>query len=422
MIGDNYLRRIIILFDQYPFESGEYSFVQTELEMLVENFEVCIISVSPSAEQKMVTDKRISVYRCAGEFGIKEKLEAVIKFILSKCGRDEIKQIIKERQNIAGRLYDSVAYFGLADQMRKFVKKNDIIRGGELVYSYWFNANCLAFLMNQKKHSGMKVVSRIHGYDLYNERNPHNRQPFREYMDRMIDKIFFVADAGLQYYVAHWGETENIGSKYIVAPIGTTCIDFQKGGNFSGEKKYFHIVSCSHVIPLKRVALIIDSLALVTDMEIRWTHFGTGSHYDETAQYARKMLSQKNNISYEMVGFVPVEEIKRFYAEQNVDCFLTVSSTEGSPVSIQEALAYGIPIIGTAVGEIPHMIEGNGILLSENPLPEEVLEAIERLCSATEEETRRMHEKSREIWESKYNAVENAEKFVSLVRAEHGLP
>ncbi len=408
-------KKLILLLDGYPFEPGEYSFIRTELEKLMERFEVCILSVSPSTEQKMVTDERISVYHCMRTFGIREKLEAVVGFLFSGCGREEIKRIIKSRKNISGRLYDSVAYFSMADQLRRYVKKNHIADGGELIYSYWFNPSCLAFLMDRKSDPYRKVISRIHGYDLYNERNPHNRQPFREYMDEKVDRLFFVADTGLEYYLERWGKRQLAGEKYVVAPIGTADNGFDCRALSRAQRKAFHIVSCSHVIPLKRVPLIIEGLARITDIEIRWTHFGTGSHYEETLKYAEELLRDRENIFYEMPGFVPVEKVLRFYAENCVDCFLTTSSTEGSPVSVQEAMSFGIPVIATAVGEIPNMIDGNGILLSENPQPEDVSSAVKWLYRMSDDETEKMRGRSRELWEQKYNAEENAEKFVSIL-------
>lgn len=409
-------KKLIILFDEYPFEAGEYSFVRTELKKLIEYFEVHIISVSPSIEQKMPLDGCITLHHCIREFGVREKFKALIRFIFSPCGVGECIRILKSGQNMSGRFYDAVVYFALAEQLRIYVKKNRIMTGDELVYSYWFNANCLAFLMEKKQYPNLRVVSRIHGYDLYEERTLHGRQPFREVMDEAVDRLFFVADTGLQYYLRHWGKQENIEKKYFVTPIGTADHDVV-WSHFSDKKeKAFYIVSCSHVIPLKRVNRIIEGLSQITDEVIHWTHFGTGSHYEETKRYAEKLLSNKKNLSYEMPGFVPVEEIMRFYMENNVDCFLTASSTEGSPISLQEAMSYGIPIIATAVGEIPNMIRGNGFLLSENPEPEEIAAAVTHLCRISEEEMCRMRKKSRELWEQKYNAEENAETFVKFLK------
>lgn len=407
-------KRIILLLDQYPFGTGEYSFIKTELEFLLDHFEVSIISTSAFMKQKMLVDDRITLYHCVRKFGIKEKILAVFRFIMSKYGRYEIKQIFKSRASLLGRLYDSVVYYECADQLRKYVRKNSIICDEDtLIYSYWFNANCLAFLLDKKVYPGIKVVSRMHGYDLYNERNPHNRQPFREYMDSEVDKIFFVAETGLQYYIKHWKRMEVIDKKYLVSPIGTVNREKIEVIGRSREKRTFKIVSCSNVIALKRVGLIVEALSLIDDIEISWTHYGTGNLLDEIKEQAAQLLMCKKNISYDFRGYVPVEKIMNFYNENYVDCFLTTSSTEGCPVSIQEAMSYGIPIVGTAVGEIPNMIAGNGFLLSESPLPEDVCGAIHYLYSCTEEQICEMRRRSRHLWENKYNALNNAANFVN---------
>lgn len=405
-------KRLVILFDEYPFELDEYSFIKTELEFLVEHFDVVIVSSSASSEPKVTIDERITLYHCIKKYGLKEKIEALLTFLFSKCGHAEIKRIMKTGQRIGGRFYDSIVYLSCAAQLKKYMEKEHILKGDEVIYSYWFNANCLAALMEKEAYPKLKVVSRIHGYDLYNERNPYNRQPFRENMNELIDKIFFVGDTGEQYYFAHWGKPEDKKKKYVVAPIGT--VNCREGDKSLSHKKTgaFHIVSCSNVIPLKRIHLIIEGLSRIADIDIKWTHFGSGDLMEEIAKKAQELLAGKNNISYQLAGFIPLEEIMRFYEENDIDCFITTSSTEGCPVSIQEAMSYGIPIIATAVGEIPNMIDGNGILLSENPLPEDVQTAIERLYHAEEAESLAMQEKSRALWERKYNATDNAKRFV----------
>ena len=405
-------KKLVILFDEYPFELDEYSFIKTELEFLVEHFDVVIVSSSASSEPKVTIDERITLYHCIKKFGLKEKIEAVLAFLFSKCGHAEIKRILKAGQKTGGRFYDSIVYLSSAAQLKKYMEKEHVLKGDEVIYSYWFNANCLAALMEKETYPKLKVVSRIHGYDLYNERNPHNRQPFREYMNELLDKIFFVGDTGEQYYYAHWGKPEDKNKKYVVASIGT--VKFRESDKSLSHKKTkaFHIVSCSNVIPLKRIHLIIEGLSRITDIDIRWTHFGNGDLMAEIEKKAQELLEGKSNISYRLEGFIPLEEIMRFYEENDIDCFITTSSTEGCPVSIQEAMSYGIPIIATAVGEIPNMIDGNGILLSESPSPEDVQTAIERLYHAGEAERLTMRTKSRALWERKYNAIDNAKRFV----------
>lgn len=405
-------KRLVILFDEYPFALDEYSFIKTELEFLVNHFDVTIVSSSASLEPQVTIDERITLYHCIKKFGMKEKIEAIFAFLFSACGRAEIKRILKTGQKIHGRIYDSIVYLSSAGQLRKYMEKERVLKGDEVIYSYWFNANCLAALLEKRAYPGLKVVSRIHGYDLYNERNLYHRQPFREYMNELIDKIFFVGDTGEQYYFTHWGNPDDKKKKYIVAPIGT--VNCRESGEVLSHKETeaLHIVSCSNVIPLKRIHLIIEGLSGITNIDIRWTHFGSGNQMEEIEKKAKEQLVGKNNIFYQMMGFIPVEEIMRFYEENHIDCFITTSSTEGCPVSIQEAMSFGIPIIATAVGEIPNMIDGNGILLPENPEPEDVSNAIKKLYYMSGEETEEMRGKSRKLWEKKYNAIENAEAFV----------
>ena len=58
--------------------------------------------------------------------------------------------------------------------------------------------------------------------------------------------------------------------------------------------------------------------------------------------------------------------------------FINVSSTEGIPVSIMEAMSFGIPVIATAVGGTPEIVNNeNGYLLSKDPSAKELAEVIQ---------------------------------------------
>ena len=120
-------------------------------------------------------------------------------------------------------------------------------------------------------------------------------------------------------------------------------------------------------------------------------------------------------IKYCFKGQVSNEEIHKFYRENYVDCFITTSSSEGLPVSIMEAMSYGIPIIATDVGGIREMIDGNGELLSANPDQSEVANAIVSMFEKEIPEIATLRSKSRFLWEKNYNAATNAKQFASLL-------
>lgn len=131
--------------------------------------------------------------------------------------------------------------------------------------------------------------------------------------------------------------------------------------------------------------------------------------------YVEKADSSLKNSSVRcfLPGQLAPPEIFNFYKSMPVDLFLTVSANEGIPVSIMEAQSFGIPVIATAVGGIPEIVNNiNGLLLSANPSPLEIAEAIFKAFSEKEIwGKKRMY--SRRNWEENYNAEKNYNAFAA---------
>lgn len=99
------------------------------------------------------------------------------------------------------------------------------------------------------------------------------------------------------------------------------------------------------------------------------------------------------------------------YIETAADVFVNVSSTEGTPVSIMEAISCGIPVIATAVGGNVEIVrEKNGFLLSANPTPDEIADALLNVCDHREAWLKK-RQGSREVWQERYNETTNFEAF-----------
>lgn len=124
-------------------------------------------------------------------------------------------------------------------------------------------------------------------------------------------------------------------------------------------------------------------------------------------------MKGKSNIKYNFRGKVDNREVLEFYESNKISAFITTSSTEGGcPVSIMEAMSYGIPIIGTRVGDIPYMIDKNGLLLSENPSVSDISEAIREIMDAGSEKEESMRQASFKLWEENFNVDKNVPRFI----------
>lgn len=411
-------KRIYLSTEAFPYGKGEKTFILPELEELKKYYEITIISHASSDDlmdkkNTTVLDDTIKVINIEIVLSLFKRITYAFAYFLSQDGWKEVKEILKGRKNIAMQLYQSIGFYALAMENYRLMKKKGLFQTEQpiLYYTYWYFYYTYSLTKHRKKFTDVTVLSRTHGFDLYDERYIGGRQPFKSIMDANLDRLVFACDFAKKYYIRKMGKEND--TKYIVSKIGT------KEPIVSGQKKEstkFVIVSCSNIIPIKRVNIIVAGLGLIENGSIEWHHFGDGKEYDKIVKYAEKELGNNNLIDVHFHGFTRNEQILKFYSENRVDCFITTSSTEGgAPVSIQEAMSYGIPIIGTAVGGITEMIQGNGILLSSEPKPEDVKYAIEYMINLDREAVSDMRKNSLEIWKREYSAKMNVKRMIKYI-------
>lgn len=102
--------------------------------------------------------------------------------------------------------------------------------------------------------------------------------------------------------------------------------------------------------------------------------------FDELKAYAAAKLS--GNITCVLKGNVENGKLMEEYCRIPYDFFVNVSSSEGVPVSIMEALSFGIPCIATEVGGTEEIITDSkdGVLLKANFDSDELAEWIRKFA------------------------------------------
>ncbi len=145
---------------------------------------------------------------------------------------------------------------------------------------------------------------------------------------------------------------------------------------------------------------------------------GDGPQLPEISELAEKLLGGKANVSYAFLGFLSNDKVLAQYKDNPADVFLNLSSSEGIPVAVMEAMSFAIPVIATDVGGVSEIVNNeNGILLSPNPDPEEVKQAIVKFCIMDEKTYVQYRKNAYQTWEEKYNAEKNYPAFVRDVLA-----
>lgn len=409
---------LVVSVDNYPFGKGE-EFFETEIKYLHKSFDnIIIISNNTKDELTRKVPDDIKVLRYNNKKSLMDKVK-VIKYFFYKSFWDEIKTI-KELYSMKVSFRMIPLILGIMFNSERFLKyllgviseeKLDV-SDNLYLYSYWCGFNTISFIDYKKVNPKAVCISRAHGYDLYFEANRANYIPFRKYIAEGIDKIFFISSNGKGYFSDKVKIYDD--NKFKVARLGiNNTLKIAK----ASKDEVLRIVSCSFVASVKRINLIIESLSKITEIPIEWTHIGDGDLMGKTKELAKDLLSDKPNIKYEFKGYLTNREIYSFYEDRIIDCFINLSSSEGIPVTIMEALSFSIPIIATKVGGVPEIVnESNGFLISNNPSCEEVVDAINKFKSLTEDEMINIRKNAFDTWKMKYNADKNYMDFIEEIK------
>jgi glycosyltransferase involved in cell wall biosynthesis len=236
-------------------------------------------------------------------------------------------------------------------------------------------------------------------------------------MVKRLDAIFFISEQGRSYFENYFPANENFKISHLGVQKQLEISDI----NVEKARNKFTIVSNSWVQPLKRIDLLVHALGLIpSEYEIEWFHIGDWHKSEETynyvMKYAKELLGPKPNITYKFMGCLTPQEIFNFYRTGSIHLFINLSSTEGVPVSIMEAEAFGIPIIATNVGGVSEIVSDQvGFLLEPNPTPEQICKKIISIMQLSPEGYFTLRKNAYNKWNSDFNAEKNYTSFVERV-------
>lgn len=267
----------------------------------------------------------------------------------------------------------------------------------DVLYFYWGTDFVKISLFYKGKS---KMVARFHGYwDLWEE-SYGGYMPYRKYVVGKLSQCVFISKLGKSYF----------DKKYPLAttsyvPLGSN--DYGSGPA-SPDDGILRVVSCSDVYPLKRVPLLFEALNMTSSIKIEWTHIGGGTHYNELKSLVESQ--KREHLTAILLGPFAHSQVMEYYKLHHFDVFVNLSTNEGVPVSIMEAISFNIPVVATNVGGTSDVVpEDVGELISPNPTKEEIINSITAVVA------KKMS--PRDFWLTHYNAAVNYNAFVSLLKS-----
>ena len=399
-------KNLYIFTGTFPYDgAAEGSFINLEINSLVESglFNVIVFPGSLKGKKYDIHPDCVveNSFVWYSQLPFIQKIIIPLKYLFTlffwqtfiKYGRITILP-----HNFINYAIQNARYSFLKKKFSAFIENNDIDLDNSIFYTFWFSTDTKALSrIKSSQYPNMKLITRAHGSDLYEY---IDAKFFRNKDIEIINNVYTVSDFGREYLSELYPKYKD---KFKVGKIGT--LNLEPRNIFSQDSK-IRVVSCSSLIPLKQVNRILDSLqtfASTKKIQLEWTHFGDGSERSEIEQML-KQISDNPYFNGNLKGNRPNTEVLDYYKNNQVDIFINLSTSEGVPISIVEAMSYSIPIVATKVGGVSELVnEQTGCLVSKDFETIEVVAAIEKIVSSPNYAMYR--ENAYKHWEKTHNAL-----------------
>jgi glycosyltransferase involved in cell wall biosynthesis len=409
--------KLVLFTNSFPHHTGE-TFLETEINYLSTHFRKIDIVPLTHSNSKIIRDVPNNVYAHNVILNNhKNKVELILKgvFNLSPV-LPYVTELIHKKIWMKARLFRSwwvAVLIGRTVFSNSIVKKiisESIFDEKTVFYFYWGN-NAAWIIPLLPKIFSCKIIVRNHRTDLYEDLH-NNYIPLRESIFQGATCISLISNHGLGYLQKKYPQHVH---KMKLNLLG---VEF-KGKSPLNEGNEYTIVSCSGMVPNKRVDFIIHILSYIHTLNITWIHIGSGALYPDIEAKSKTL---PKNIQCRLVGHLKNEDILSLYTTQPIDLFINASLSEGLPVSIMEALSCGIPVFATDVGGSAELVNSsNGMIYDSSIAPELLAGNIKHFLQQPTERINQYRMNAYHTWKEKINAQVNYSEFCKMIASSFSL-
>ena len=246
-----------------------------------------------------------------------------------------------------------------------------------------------------------------------------NKQPFLlNWLRRLIIKKADIITV-ISSYLAEYVKKTAKNKKVFLIPNGVDLNKFIISSdklqiNFGlGAQKENRVITVSRLVPKNGVGDLIKAFhILITNYQLPTTQLLIIGDGPLRGNYQSQITDYQLQNKVKLLGQVPPDKTPEYLA--NADVFVRPSLSEGLGTAFLEAMASGVPIIGTPVGGIPDFLENEVTGLFCKPGdPGDIADKIKTVL--TDDNLReKLIVNGRKLVEEKYNWDKITEKFKKI--------
>jgi colanic acid/amylovoran biosynthesis glycosyltransferase len=282
-----------------------------------------------------------------------------------------------------------------------------------LLYSYWRGGQSLAAARAADEGAVGAAVTRVHGHDLYEDAFAPPFQPWPGVYGQLARTITVS-----QHACNHLLDRGVAPQRLLVSRLGVVAAPALAQASSDGQ---WRIMSCAAITASKRVDLTARVLGALArrhpQQAIVWTHFGDGASRARVDDEVQRLPA---NVRAELRGQVSNTDVLAHYGSRPVDLFVHLSAQEGLPVSIQEALAHGVPVIACDVHGVVEAFDAESRVAALLPVDvplEDAVAALEGVLLAAPQERAAQRTRAWRHWQRDFDAQRNHARLAHALAA-----
>lgn len=414
-------RLLVMLTDTYPFAVGE-EFIEQEIEQVCQQFDkVLIIPVrvrKGEVNQTRTLPSNATALLLAPDRVRDWRAKTALYFPLLAV---RAPGLIVNVPFIQPRRFLQDIRFGanvlaLSLKAKRVLSPRLLARFDSVVfYAYWMHTPAvLGCLLRQQMPQPARavVVARAHAYDVDESDAPNGYIPARKFLLDRLDQVYPISEYAAKFLRQHGPRHPH---QIEVRRLGVPPVEPVKRTNHAP----WHLLSCSHMAPYKRVDLMLEAVAQLQSrgLPVEWTHIGESNPQRFAAMQALAEERLQPG-SYHLLGHLSNRQARAICADPTYTVFLNTSSGEGVPVTIMEAQAASLPVVATAAGGSAEIVRDgeNGRVVAVESSPAQIADAIEGVLKQPAEDYQRMARAARSGWQERSNAPSQYADFARHLR------
>jgi glycosyltransferase involved in cell wall biosynthesis len=244
----------------------------------------------------------------------------------------------------------------------------------DLIHTHGYRADVLGIFLSRLMD--MPVISTCHGY-ISNDLYLALYNTLDRFMLRFAQKIIAVSNDIKNDLIRNGVKEARI--RVVQNAVNGSYVNDSFARNRQAMRLKFRVGEKEFVIGYvgrlseeKGVRYLIEAVSLLnnSDTPVKLIILGAGPQRKELEDLVKK-VNIENDVIF--AGFQG--EVEKWLPA--MDLFVLPSLTEGTPMSLLEAMASGLPVVASAVGGVPQVIDSgkNGILVSPGN-PDEIRDAV----------------------------------------------